>query len=62
MNKKIGSNRLKKKPLISYEAFVWFVFGITTTLAVIDRFTTNVWPRQMFTIGSGFAGKDQLGK
>ena len=62
MNKTMIQSKRQKKPRVSYEAFVWFVFGVTTILAIVDRFTTNVWPRQMFTIGKGVAGKDQIGK
>ena len=50
------------KPLVSYEAFVWVLFIAATTLAIVDRFTTNVWPRQVFSIGSGSAGNDRLGE
>jgi hypothetical protein len=45
---------------ISYEAATWFIFLAITTLAIVDRFTTNVWPRQSFTIGAGNAGFDPL--
>ncbi|VEU34734.1 unnamed protein product [Pseudo-nitzschia multistriata] len=57
---KVISFHNHRKSLITYEAFVWIVFGITTTLAIIDRFTTNFWPRQMFSIGQGSAGTDRL--
>jgi len=49
-----------KKSRITYESFVWIVFGITTILAIIDRFKTNIWPRQAFSIGSGSAGNDRM--
>ena len=49
--------RVKKK-LIKYEVMLWTVHIAVTTLAIIDRFTTNFWPRQSFTIGSGTAGND----
>ena len=32
----------------SYYIAFWFVFSITTILAIIDRFTANLWPRQKF--------------
>ena len=50
------------KPLVSYEAFVWVFFIATTTLAIVDRLTTNAWPRQAFSIGSGSAGNDRTGE
>lgn len=37
-----------------------FVFVTNTALAIVDRFTTNVWPRQTYSIGSGSAGSDRL--
>jgi hypothetical protein len=46
--------------LVNYESAVWLLYGSLTVLATIDRFTWNVWPRQSFRIGSGYAGKDQL--
>ena len=49
-------------PIFSYEAVVWTVFLATTACAIIDRFTTNIWPRQAFSIGGGSAGNDRLGK
>jgi len=48
------------RPPISYEMFVWFVYGVVCSLAIIDRFTWNFWPRQMFSIGKGGAGSDRL--
>jgi hypothetical protein len=45
---------------ITYEAATWFTFVAITMLAIVDRFTTNVWPRQSFIIGSGTAGTDPL--
>eukprot|EP00534_Pseudo-nitzschia_fraudulenta_P000213 CAMPEP_0201131298 /NCGR_PEP_ID=MMETSP0850-20130426/42431_1 /ASSEMBLY_ACC=CAM_ASM_000622 /TAXON_ID=183588 /ORGANISM="Pseudo-nitzschia fraudulenta, Strain WWA7" /LENGTH=281 /DNA_ID=CAMNT_0047401305 /DNA_START=242 /DNA_END=1087 /DNA_ORIENTATION=+ len=56
------SSRGLKSPLATYETFVWVLFVSTTILAIVDRFTTNFWPRQMFSIGSGSAGNDRLGK
>eukprot|EP01060_Flectonema_neradi_P028829 TRINITY_DN3884_c1_g1_i2.p1 TRINITY_DN3884_c1_g1~~TRINITY_DN3884_c1_g1_i2.p1 ORF type:complete len:399 (+),score=48.81 TRINITY_DN3884_c1_g1_i2:94-1290(+) len=38
----------------SYENVFWVIFWIITILWVVDRFTTNYWPRQSF-------GKDVLG-
>uniref|UniRef100_A0A6U5HDT5 FAD-binding FR-type domain-containing protein n=2 Tax=Corethron hystrix TaxID=216773 RepID=A0A6U5HDT5_9STRA len=34
---------------ISYEAAFWMVFLSTTALFVMDRLTTNFWPRQSFS-------------
>jgi len=48
------------KPIVSYEAFMWVSFLAITTFAVVDRFTTNLWPRQFFSIGSGSAGSDLI--
>jgi hypothetical protein len=53
-------SKKRKPPSTSYEAVVWVVFLSFTLLAVIDRFTTNVWPRQTFSIGQGSAGNDRL--
>ena len=47
-------------PLITYELFMWIFFTVLTLLAIIDRFTWNVWPRQLYSIGSGSAGSDRL--
>lgn len=49
------------RPLIPYGTLVWAVYGTITVLATVDRFTTNVWPRQGFRIGAGTAGSDFLG-
>lgn len=43
-----------------YEVILWTVHLAATILAVADRFTTNVWPRQSFTIGAGSAGNDRM--
>lgn len=48
-------------PLISYELFTWTWTTILMVLAIIDRFTWNVWPRNNFSIGSGSAGGDRMG-
>lgn len=48
------------RPLIPYGTLVWAVYGTITVLAMVDRFTTNVWPRQGFRIGAGTAGSDFL--
>jgi hypothetical protein len=40
-------------PLISYELFMWTWFITLTVLAIADRFTWNVWPRQTYSIGAG---------
>eukprot|EP00177_Eucheuma_denticulatum_P007325 GFKZ01013331.1.p1 GENE.GFKZ01013331.1~~GFKZ01013331.1.p1 ORF type:complete len:571 (-),score=55.47 GFKZ01013331.1:195-1907(-) len=47
-----------RRPLVDYETLVWFVYGVLTILACVDRFTLNIWPRQTHTIGAGPAGKD----
>ena len=52
------NNRLT--PLINYEVFQWTWFIILCLLAIVDRFTWNVWPRQTFSIGAGSAGSDRL--
>ena len=48
-----------RKP--KYEIVMWTVHLTVTALAIIDRFTTNVWPRLSFTIGAGSAGNDRMG-
>lgn len=53
-----AEKRLPKPPFIHYETLVWFVFGILTVLAVVDRFTLNVWPRETYSIGAGIAASD----
>jgi hypothetical protein len=40
---------------------MWTVYITIAALAILDRFTTNYWPRQTFHIGKGSAGKDILG-
>ena len=40
-------------PLISYELFMWTWFIVLTVLAIVDRFTWNVWSRQTYSIGAG---------
>ena len=52
--------REAKNRLISYKSILWFLHISITALAVIDRFTTNAWPRQMFSIGAGSAGSDRI--
>lgn len=47
-----------RRPFIDYETFVWAVFLVFTLLAVIDRFTLNVWPRELYSIGAGVAATD----
>jgi len=47
-----------RRPPIPYGALVWTVYGAFTLLAIVDRFTTNVWPRQLFRVGAGTAGSD----
>ena len=47
-------------PWVSYEMAVWFVFVTITALAIIARFTSNVWPQQTYSIRSGSAGSDRL--
>jgi len=48
------------KPIITYEAFMWIQFIVITVVAIVDRFTWNIWPRQRFSIGAGSAGGDRL--
>lgn len=55
------SSTKPRKAFVTYEKVVWMLIGISTLLAVLDRFTTNVWPRQSFTIGAGTAGTDRMG-
>ena len=52
--------RAISSPFITYEQFMWVFFTVLTVVAIIDRFTWNVWPRQVFSIGSGNAGSDRL--
>ena len=47
-------------PWINYEVFQWTWFLTLCILAIADRFTWNVWPRQTYTIGAGSAGSDRL--
>eukprot|EP00615_Pteridomonas_danica_P003382 CAMPEP_0114348804 /NCGR_PEP_ID=MMETSP0101-20121206/15015_1 /TAXON_ID=38822 ORGANISM="Pteridomonas danica, Strain PT" /NCGR_SAMPLE_ID=MMETSP0101 /ASSEMBLY_ACC=CAM_ASM_000211 /LENGTH=93 /DNA_ID=CAMNT_0001486977 /DNA_START=53 /DNA_END=331 /DNA_ORIENTATION=+ len=49
-----------KKKLLKYEILLWGLYVTTTILAIMDRFTTNYWPRETFTIGSGSAGSDRI--
>ena len=51
--RKVSWEKIRNKK-VSYERFFWVLFTITTVLWVVDRFTTNYWPRQSF-------GKDMLG-
>lgn len=57
LQKQMPRRRLRYAPL-NYELLVWVCFGTFTLLAVVDRFVWNVWPRQMYTIGTGSAGSD----
>lgn len=50
----------KRKPLVSYEAFVSILFYTLCILAVLDRFLWNTWPRQTYQIGRGSAGSDKM--
>eukprot|EP00578_Thalassiosira_sp_NH16_P020462 CAMPEP_0181094590 /NCGR_PEP_ID=MMETSP1071-20121207/10072_1 /TAXON_ID=35127 /ORGANISM="Thalassiosira sp., Strain NH16" /LENGTH=653 /DNA_ID=CAMNT_0023176925 /DNA_START=220 /DNA_END=2182 /DNA_ORIENTATION=+ len=57
---KTGSGPMKRlTPWINYEVFQWTWFIVLTTLAVVDRFAWNVWPRQTYSIGAGSAGGDR---
>ncbi len=47
-------------PWINYEVFQWTWFLTLCIIAIADRFTWNVWPRQTYTIGAGSAGSDRL--
>jgi hypothetical protein len=42
----------------SYEVVAWLLYSTITLAAIVDRFTTNIWPRQTFLIGKGTAGTD----
>jgi len=58
---KVGEKAPRRlTPWISYELFMWTWFLTLTILAIVDRFTWNVWPRQMYSIGAGSAGSDRL--
>jgi len=50
----------KSKPPIKYEHALWTLHSIITVLAIVDRFTTNYWPRQSFQVGQGSAGNDRM--
>lgn len=50
----------RQKRLIKYETMLWTVIATVSVLAIVDRFTTNYWPRQSFKIGAGSAGNDQI--
>ena len=39
---------------------MWIVFTFTTVIAIVDRFVWNIWPRQIYSIGTGSAGSDRL--
>ena len=41
----------------SYYLAFWSVFGITSILAIVDRFTTNIWPRNDFSYFSNSQNK-----
>ena len=51
------SKRIRKP---KYETVLWTLHVTITVLAIIDRFTTNFWPRQTFRIGRGSAGNDRM--
>lgn len=42
----------------TYSLVMWMLYLSITTLAILDRFTTNVWPRQNCRIGKGTCGND----
>ena len=46
--------------LIKYETFLHSLHVSITVLAIIDRFSTNYWPRQSFEVGSGTAENDRM--
>lgn len=46
------------RPFLDYETFVWVIFLTFTLLAVVDRFTANVWPREVHNIGAGVSAID----
>ena len=37
---------------------MWSIYGSLTLLWIVDRFTTNLWPRNSFTIQGKGAGCD----
>ena len=39
---------------------MWVLFWILTIVAVVDRFTWNLWPRQALSIGGKSAGSDSI--
>jgi len=51
---------MARKKLIKYETLLWTLHIAITILSIVDRFTTNVWPRQNFRIGNGLAGNDRM--
>ena len=52
---------MKMKKCVKYEALLWVFYGTITVLAILDRFSTNYWPRQSFPrIGSESAGNDRI--
>ena len=55
-----SSSPKRLTPWINYEVFQWAWFLTLCILAIADRFTWNVWPRQTYTIGAGSAGSDRL--
>ena len=62
-----GAVRKDAPPLHTKQAFeltwfiaAWSVFSVITFLAVLDRFTTNVSPRQHFAIEHGWAACEKL--
>ena len=55
------SMKQKGRYMFKYEHVLWTIHVLVTILAIIDRFTTNVSPRQSFRIGRGTAGNDSMG-
>ena len=45
-------------PFLNYELVVWIGFSAVTILAIVDRFTWQFWPRNLYKIGNGSAGTD----
>ena len=51
---------VRRPPIIPYEVFISIFHYTLCLLAIVDRFTWNVWPRQTYQIGRGNAGTDKM--
>ena len=56
--KHAGEKRCEQ--FFKYEHVLWTIHTLVTILAIIDRFTTNINPRQSYRIGKGSAGNDRM--